>query len=182
MCLYPRLIENRKYKSNQKNGGVIPAIIDKRTLMVPVGCGQCMECRKKRSRDWQVRISEEVRSQELKGYFVTLTYSTESIKKLLEKETAEGYELDYILAKKGMRRFLERWRKKHKKSVKHWFVTELGQKNEEHLHLHGFIWTDKEPEEINNTWSYGNVWIGDYVIERTVNYTVNYISKIEEKH
>ena len=32
MCLYPRLIENRKYKSTKKNGGKIPTIIDKRAL------------------------------------------------------------------------------------------------------------------------------------------------------
>ena len=38
MCLFPKLIKNRKYITNKKNGGVIPAIIDNRTMMVPVGC------------------------------------------------------------------------------------------------------------------------------------------------
>ena len=48
MCLYPKLINNRKYTATKKNGGVIPAINDKRTLLVPVGCGNCMECKRKK--------------------------------------------------------------------------------------------------------------------------------------
>jgi hypothetical protein len=39
MCLYPKLIKNRKYVANKKNGGNIPVPSDKRVLMVPVGCG-----------------------------------------------------------------------------------------------------------------------------------------------
>ena len=34
MCLYPKLIKNKKYMSNKKNGGVIPAVSDERTLFV----------------------------------------------------------------------------------------------------------------------------------------------------
>ena len=47
MCLYPRIIQNKKYTKNKKNGGVIPAVFDKRVLVVPAGCGKCMECKKK---------------------------------------------------------------------------------------------------------------------------------------
>ena len=35
MCLYPRLIKNRKYIANKKNGGNIPPVSDLRVLMVP---------------------------------------------------------------------------------------------------------------------------------------------------
>ena len=28
MCLYPKLIKNKKYTKNKKNGGVIPAVSD----------------------------------------------------------------------------------------------------------------------------------------------------------
>ena len=49
MCLYPKLIKNKKYMSNKKNGGVIPAVSDERTLFVPVGCGKCIECLKQKS-------------------------------------------------------------------------------------------------------------------------------------
>ena len=43
MCLYEKTIENRRYKANKKNGGVIPAIFDERERYVTVGCGRCME-------------------------------------------------------------------------------------------------------------------------------------------
>ena len=62
MCLYPRIIENRKYKPNKKNGGVVPECTDDRVKAVAVGCGQCIECRKQKAREWQVRINEEIRS------------------------------------------------------------------------------------------------------------------------
>ena len=51
MCLYPRLIKNPKYKENKKNGGVIPAFLDERVLAVPIGCGECIECRKQKRRN-----------------------------------------------------------------------------------------------------------------------------------
>jgi hypothetical protein len=47
MCLYPRIIQNPKYKINNKNGGVIPPIYDDRITKVPIGCGKCMECKNK---------------------------------------------------------------------------------------------------------------------------------------
>ena len=49
MCLFPKLIRNKKYCSTKKNGGVIPAVNDKRVLYVAVGCGKCMECLKKKA-------------------------------------------------------------------------------------------------------------------------------------
>ena len=48
MCLYPKLIKNRKYIANKKNGGNIPPVSDSRVLMVPVGCGASY-------RDWETK-------------------------------------------------------------------------------------------------------------------------------
>lgn len=61
MCLYPRLIENKKYRANAKNGGKIPPITDQRTRYVPVGCGYCVECRKQNARQWQARLLEDIK-------------------------------------------------------------------------------------------------------------------------
>jgi len=116
MCLYPKLIQNRKYIANKKNGGNIPAVLDNRVLYVPVGCGECMECKKQKSRDWQVRLLEDIRHNK-NGIFVTLTLSNESIRELGKDIILEGYDRDNEIAKIATRRFLERWRKKHKKSV-----------------------------------------------------------------
>ena len=60
MCLYPKLISNKKYTANKKNGGNIPPILDNRVLLVPVGCGKCMECLKQKAREWQIRMSEGI--------------------------------------------------------------------------------------------------------------------------
>ena len=163
MCLYPTLIKNKKYIANKKNGGNIPAVSDNRVLYVPVACGKCMECKKKKSRDWQVRLLED--SKHIKnGKFVTFTFSNESIIELHKslpvytnknnkKLKLEGYERDNAIAKLGVRRFLEKWRKKHKKSVRHWLITELGHEGTENIHLHGIIWTEHE-EDIDKIWDY----------------------------
>ena len=77
MCLYPKLIKNRRYVPNKKNGGVPPQCPDERLLYVTAACGKCMECRKQNQRQWLVRMSEELRT-EPNAYFMTLTISDEN--------------------------------------------------------------------------------------------------------
>ena len=92
MCLYPRLIRNKKYTPNQKNGGIvdyskfITGEKDRRVLTVPVGCGECMECRKQKAQEWQTRMLEDVRHNK-NGKFITLTFSNKKIKEYAEKVT-----------------------------------------------------------------------------------------------
>ena len=144
-----------------------------------------MECMKKKAREWQVRLSEEIKER-ADGRFITLTFNNESYKKIKE-EMKEEYELftkgneENVIAKRAVRLFLERWRKKYKKSVRHWFVTELGEKNDR-LHLHGIIFTEKSEEEIKERWGYGNIWIGKFVNRKTINYITKYMTKLDEKH
>ena len=119
------------------------------------------------------------------GHFVTMTFSEESYNKLAGEIKAEGYTLDNEVATLATRRFLERWRKQHKKSARHWLVTELGQTNTERIHLHGIIFTDK-PADIQKHWQYGWVTIGNgkksYVSPRTVNYITKYVTKLDPLH
>lgn len=198
MCLYPRLTKNRKYTANKKNGGIIPEIKDTRVLMVPVGCGKCMECRKQKARAWSIRLQEEIRTHE-RNYkqFVTLTFSNESIKELAgEIKGLKGYELDNEIATLGTRRFLERWRKNYKISIKHWLVTELGHNGTENVHLHGILFLNQykhweglkqmylkqQINDIEKIWKYGWVYIGDYVNEQTINYIGKYVTKVDLQH
>lgn len=182
MCLYPRLIKNKKYTITQKNGGNVPIMNDKRIGYVAVGCGKCIECMKQKKNAWQVRMLEELKDNK-NGVFVTMTFSNESILELLKdvkfNNTKKDIENETVTL--GVRRFLERWRKLHKKSVRHWLVTELGHEGFERIHIHGIIWTDYS-KDIERIWKYGHVWIGDYVNEKTINYIVKYINKIDEKH
>ena len=202
MCLYPKLIKNKRYRVNAKNQGDVPEPQDKRVLFVPAACGKCMQCRKQKSREWAVRLSEEIRHDD-RGKFITFTFSDKSLSDLTDaihndsKRMAKllkqnenglsGYNLDNEIATIAMRYFLERWRKKYKKSVKHWFVTELGGKYTERIHLHGILWTDVDIDTIANIWKYGHIVLGDgkgthYVNERTVNYMIKYVHKTDIKH
>ncbi|AXH73274.1 MAG: putative replication initiation protein [Microviridae sp.] len=200
MCLYPKLIKNPKYKMNKKNGGNIPPVNDERVTMVPIGCQTCIECRGQKARDWNVRLQEDIKDN-TNGQYWVLTYSTESIKKLTTEiqrykdkkgKPYEGYKLDNAIAIRSMRYFLERWRKKYGKSLRHWAVTELGGKHTEHLHINIIAWTD-EQEIVESIWQYGHVWRGyiskktgkierTYVTAKTVNYIVKYVSKVDAKH
>jgi hypothetical protein len=181
VCLYPKIIKNRKYIANKKNGGVIPPINDERCRWVPVGCGKCMECKKQKAREWQVRLNEDVRTNK-NGKFVTLTFSDQSLIELEnEIKDLEGYDRDNEVCRIAVRRFTERWRKKYKKTIRHWLVTEIGGTRTERIHLHGILWTD-DVKDIEPIWKYGNIWIGRYVTERTMNYMVKYVNKTDEKH
>lgn len=187
MCLYPRMLKNPKYRVNKKNGGRVPPISDNRVQYVPVGCGNCIECRKQKAREWQIRLAEEIKENK-NGKFVTLTFSDESLKELervvrqragTKQNKLNTYIIENEIATIAIRRFLERWRKKHKKSVRHWLVTELGHENTKRIHLHGIIWTDEPTECIEERWGYGHIWVGDYVNGKTINYIIKYVNKVD---
>lgn len=177
MCLYPRLVINRKYLRNKKNGYNAPELKDERIKYVPVPCGWCMECRKKIATEWQIRLQNEL-SINNKAVFVTLTFNDENLKKF-EKEL-KITECNAI-ATIAIRRFLERIRKLTQKSVKHWLITELGQDNSERIHIHGIIWTDN-PQIIKDKWSYGWVYLGYSMSNKCINYVTKYLTKVDMKH
>ena len=187
MCLYPRFIKNKKYtgyKAKRPKKGEATAIPcnDYRKLYVAIGCGQCFECRKQKGQQWRVRLMEELKVNKY-AYFVTLTFSNENYEKI--RKTYEIKENDYNkIATKAVRLFLERWRKKHKKSLKHWLITELGHENTERLHIHGIIFTE-EPinnDIIANYWQYGLTFTGEYCNEKTINYIIKYVLKVDKDH
>lgn len=204
MCLYSGERDNGRYKPTKKNGGFIPPVLDKRALTIQTKCGKCIECKTQKARGWQVRLLEDIKTN-TNGIFVTLTFNTESLRelkfdvqnyKLIANKRVkiydpiEGYKLDNAICKRAMRLFNERWRKKYKKAIRHWMVTELGHVNTEHVHLHGIIFTNEDPTIITDKWRYGYTWLGDeilgkirnYVNEATVNYIMKYVSKMDFDH
>lgn len=179
MCLYPRIIKNRKYQITKKNKGIIPKIKDERTQYVTIGCNKCIECMKKKTRDWKVRLNEEIRTDN-SGKFVTLTFNEESLNKFKnELKNTPPELLENEIATRAVRLFLERYRKKYKKSVKHFLITEKGHTNTERIHLHGLIFTNNNIEKI---WQYGYIFTGQFVNEKTINYITKYITKIDFLH
>ena len=173
---------NKKYLPNKKNGGEVPVPTDKRVLTVAVACQRCIECKKQKARNWSIRLQEEIRHDK-KGKFITLTFNDESLKQLCKeiKTNETGYELENAIATLAVRRYLERWRKKHKVSIKHWLITELGHNGTERIHIHGLMFTDNV-EDIEKIWQYGHVYIGNYVNEETINYISKYINKTDMMH
>lgn len=164
----------------KKNNYNPPKCTDERTKYVPIGCGHCIECKTQKAREWQIRLNEELKIANY-AYFVTLTFSNEELLNLSQeiKNTDEN-----LLATIAIRRYLERYRKKYKHSLRHWFITELGHNNTERIHLHGLIFPTHEMtnEEIANFWKYGYTFTGDYCSEKTINYIIKYVTKIDEDH
>ena len=73
---------------------------------------------------------------------------------------------DNDIATKAIRLMLERIRKKTGKSIKHWFITELGHEKTERLHLHGIVWGIGTDQLVNEKWDYGITYTGNYVNEK----------------
>ena len=80
-------------------------------------------------------MSEENR-QTPNAYFLTLTIDDKSYKQLKQKYNLKN---DNDIATKAIRLCLERVRKQTGKSIKHWFITELGHDKTERLHLDSLI-------------------------------------------
>lgn len=172
MCLFPRLILNKKYIGTKKNKFKPPILTDERLKYVAIGCGVCSECLKKKAKQWKTRLFEEYKSNE-ESYFVTLTFSDESLMELSGKyECADDNEIATV----AVRLFLERWRKKYKKSLRHFLITELGEENNR-IHLHGLIFEHIDKETLESHWQYGWIYIGDYVNDSTIHYVCKYITK-----
>lgn len=198
MCLYPKKIINKKYVANQKNGGNIPEppiighdefgpIYDERVYYVNADCGQCIECRKKKARNWQVRLHEELQQSKY-AYFITLTFAPKELEELCKKTRLKECN---AVAAYAVRHSLERYRKDYKKSLRHWYITELGHEGTERIHLHGVIFCDHTLEFVKSDkenfytwkyWKYGLVYVGQYCNAQTINYIVKYMHKIDEDH
>lgn len=181
MCLYPRLIKNKRYDSYIiRKGDIICE--DVRKKYVPVGCGNCYECRRQKAQQWRVRLMEELKVQKY-AYFVTLTFSNESLIKL-SKEIGTKEVNTNAAATLAVRKFLERWRKRHGKSLRHWLITELGHEGTERIHLHGVLFPTNElsNEKLFDIWKYGRSDTGEYCNERSINYIIKYVTKIDPDH
>lgn len=177
MCLYPRLVKNPKYLKNKKNKGRPPLIPDCRVRYVPIGCGKCIECRKQKANEWRIRLGEQLKVSP--GLFVTFTLDTESVDVLTSKV---GNDDPNKIARCAVRLFLERFRKKYGRSAKHWLITELGHTSTERIHLHGIIFENISTEILQNLWQYGFIFVGDFCNEKSVNYMVKYMLKIDSDH
>lgn len=173
-CIHPATIVNPHYKKFEPD--VFPF-----DYWIKIPCGKCPECRKTRARDWKVRLFHELLYGNVtRAEFVTLTFSPRYYARFKDKP------------QKAIRLFLERYRRIYKRSLRHWFVTELGEDNGR-LHIHGIVFNTRFQDklgskrgikrynrELRRLWKYGNTWVG-YVKDKTISYVVKYILKPNEK-
>lgn len=180
MCLFPRIIKNPKYTVTKKNGGNIPICTDDRVKYVCIGCGKCVECLRQKANQWRIRLEWEIKDTQC--YFVTLTFSPESLEELKNRYNIGECN---AIAGKALRLMCERYRKKYKKAMKHFLITEMGHQGTERIHMHGILFDYQNvlnTEEITKLWNYGFVYNGEYVNSKTINYILKYVTKLDTDH
>lgn len=163
-CLQSLRIPNPKYRTS-----LIPflQVYDDAFIWVP--CGKCFNCRKTRASNWRSRLIHEISlGKHKRAHFVTFTISP------------EHYAFCSNNPSRCIRLFLERYRKRYGKSLRHWFVTELGE-NSGRFHFHGIIFDYPDSfKQLHHLWSYGHIWVGSRCNEATASYIVKYITKPSE--
>lgn len=139
---------------------------------IPVECGKCPDCIKKRTSQWSFRLRKEG-EQSLSSYFITLTYNTQNIK-LTNRGFPTLYPDDVTL-------WLKRLRKISKNKIKYYYVGEYGGVTQR-PHYHMIIF-NADKEDIEKTWDMGAVHYGD-VNGASIGYTLKYMIKepIAPKH
>lgn len=139
---------------------------------IPVECGKCPECIKKRTSQWSYRLRKEG-DYSSSSYFITLTYNSHNI-----PITNRGFP---TLNPDHVTLWLKRLRKISKEKIKYYYVGEYGGKTQR-PHYHMIIF-NADKEDIEKTWNYGAVHYGD-VNGASIGYTLKYMIKepVEAKH
>lgn len=200
MCLNPVKIKNPAYSISKKNPLNDRQPIDERLRYIEVPCGHCPECRYKKKMSWQIRLQEHNKYMTeigYKGYFVTLTFSEQSLIKLAHFTHSNDA---LIICSTAIRLFRDRFRKSAISDLSqlHYFlIPELGHQNTERLHLHGIIWLNNQLPEIyidryvmprtvgstlSQLWLYGNIYFGHNISNRAINYITKYMLKKDNDH
>ncbi len=164
-CMFPFYVEQPFYTSQEER-------------YVPVPCGKCPDCLKRRASQWGFRLrKEEERSSG--ALFVTLTYDTQFV-----PITAKGW---MSLDKTDVQKFFKRLRKRLKQTdpnglpLRYYICGEYGGRTKR-PHYHAIVFNANELD-ILKAWCdpqtvqpIGNVHFGN-VSGASISYTVKYINK-----
>lgn len=136
---------------------------------VKVPCGTCAFCLTNRRASWMFRIYHEMRLQEHRGWFLTLTYDERHVERL-------GAKLS--LRFRDVQLFLKRVRKA-KYYCKYVCVGEYGsQTNRPHFHM--LLWTDCPVEKLDSFWKMGRIHFGSLTMQSAM-YTLKYIIQPKQR-
>lgn len=165
--------------------GFVPRV-GRADVPITIPCGQCVECRLERSRQWAVRIMHEASMHE-SNCFVTLTYSPEALLRKRDIEFKFPGSLDY----RDFQLFMKRMRFKVGK-VRFFMCGEYGEKEfRPHFHacLFGIRFSDRYPwrmspaghqlyrsDMLESFWDFGAAEIGELSFESAA-YVARYCMK-----
>lgn len=135
-----------------------------------VPCGQCGFCLQNRRSQWMFRIHHEIRTQEVPGWFLTLTYDEKYVKR-----TREGR---LSLRFRDVQLYLKQLRKA-KYYAKYVCVGEYGSKTDR-PHYHMLLWTDCPVEKLENIWFRGRIHFGRITMQSAM-YCLKYIIQPKQK-
>lgn len=160
-CMYPYYVERKLYTHQSER-------------VIPVPCGKCPQCLKRRVASWSFRLEIEA-LQWQKQYFVTLTYNTDSVP--ISPNTFMTLDPTHIT------KYLKRLRKQVGK-LRYYLCGEYGTRfKRPHYHLILFGNSNLTENDIINSWvspetkqSYGDVYFGK-VEAASIRYTVQYYDK-----
>lgn len=140
-------------------------IRDKKGMVHKVPCSKCAFCLVNKRSQWMFRIHHEMRTQQNRGYFITLTYDEKHVKRV-------GPEGRLSLRFRDVQLFIKKIRKQ-KFYVKYICVGEYGT-NTKRPHYHLLIWTNCPPENLQKLWFNGTIHFGQLTMASAM-YTLKYI-------
>lgn len=137
-----------------------------------VPCGKCAFCLTNKRSAWMFRVHHEMRTQEHKGYFLTLTYDERHVRRV-------GAMRQLSLRFRDIQLFLKRIRKA-KYYAKYICVGEYGSETLR-PHYHMLLWTDAPVDFLESNWKssidntpMGSIHFGKLTVASAM-YTLKYI-------
>lgn len=154
-CMYPYAVERSVFHTQGDR-------------YIPVPCGKCPECLKRRTASWTHRLEKESLLWE-KTFFLTFTYSNDHL-------PLSGNNLP-TLDPSHVTLWLKRVRKLSGAKLRYYYCGEYGTKFER-PHYHMILFADHYVTEkmITDQWYYGQVHFGK-VEGASIRYTVQYMDK-----
>lgn len=149
MCLTPYQVKDKEDPTNY----------------MPVPCGKCPECLKRRATGWAFRISQSDRYA-MSSQFLTLTYATKHL------QFADNYKP--TLVKKDLQLFMKRLRKENINRLKYFACGEYGT-DTERPHYHMLLF-NADIQTIQPAWQLGAVHYGQ-VEGGSIAYVLKYMMK-----
>lgn len=121
------------------------------THSIVVGCGHCVPCRIKKTKEWSLRLEMESKDYNFNDIqFVTLTYKNE---KLPCACSLDGSEFAITLYKPDLQKFIKRLRKRLDYPIRYFAVGEYGVRTlRPHYHLIIFGLKSKDAYLVKQCW------------------------------